>query len=60
MSFGSTSVEARVTGAVPVAPDPFDLLFPALLIAGTAIIVLPLSIWQLRPRRASGSDGTAS
>jgi hypothetical protein len=60
MSFGSTSVEARVTGAVPVAPDPFDLLFPALLIAGTAIIVLPLSIWQLRPRRASGSGGTAS
>jgi hypothetical protein len=51
-SFGTTPVDADVTGAVPVAPDPFDLLFPALLIAGTAIIVLPLSIWQLRPRRA--------
>jgi len=51
-SFGSTPVDAGITGAVPVAPDPFDLLFPALLIAGTAIVVIPLSVWQLRPRRA--------
>lgn len=51
-SFGTAAVNAGITGAVPVAADPFDLLFPALLIAGTAIVVLPLSIWQLRPRRA--------
>ena len=51
-SFGSAPGETGVTGAVPATSDPVDVLFPALLIAGTAIVVLPLSIWQLRPRRA--------
>lgn len=52
-SFGSALPDPVVTAAVHVSPDPFDLLFPALLIAGTAIIVIPLSVWQLRPRRVS-------
>jgi hypothetical protein len=59
-SFGSPPAVALVQGVVRVSPDPFDLLFPALLIAGTAIIVIPLSVWQLLPRRASGSDGTGT
>jgi hypothetical protein len=58
-SFGTTPVVAGFAGAIPVPPDPFDLLFPALLIAGAAIIVLPVSVWQLRPRRASRSGRTA-
>jgi hypothetical protein len=58
-SFGAAPVNAAFTGAVPVSPDPFDLLFPALLIAGTAIVVIPVSVWQLRPRRGSRFGGTA-
>ena len=50
-SFGTPIADAAVSSVVPVSPDPFDLLFPALLIAGTAIVVIPLSVWQLRPRR---------
>jgi hypothetical protein len=49
-SFGSTLADLGATGATPGSPDPSDLLFPALLIAGTLILVLPLSVWQLRPR----------
>jgi hypothetical protein len=56
-SFGSPLAVADVQGVAATAPDPFDLLFPALLIAGTAIIVIPLSVWQLLPRRASRTSG---
>ncbi len=49
-SFGSTLADLGTTGATPGSPDASDLLFPALLIAGTLILVIPLSIWQLRPR----------
>jgi hypothetical protein len=49
-SFGSTLADLGTTGATPGSPDPSDLLFPALLIAGTLILVIPLSVWQLRPR----------
>jgi hypothetical protein len=49
-SFGSTLADLGATGATPGSPDPSDLLFPALLIAGTLILVIPLSVWQLRPR----------
>src|SRR6202140_1614960 len=49
-SFGSTLADLGTTGATPGSPDPSDLLFPALLIAGTLILVIPLSAWQLRPR----------
>jgi hypothetical protein len=52
-SFGSTLANLGGTGAIPVTSDQSDVLFPALLIAGTMAIVLPLSVWQLRPRRAS-------
>jgi hypothetical protein len=54
-SFGSSLGVAVTTGAIPVS-SPSDLLFPALLIAGTMVIVVPLSVWQLRPRRIS-ADG---
>ena len=50
-SFGTSIATSAVTGLVPVTPDPADLLFPALLIAGTMLIVIPLSVWQLRPVR---------
>jgi hypothetical protein len=49
-SFGSSSTALGTTGSIP-APDPADLLFPALLIAGTLVIVVPLSVWQLWPRK---------
>jgi Uncharacterized protein conserved in bacteria (DUF2330) len=52
-SFG-TSVAGLPTGAIPTPPSPSDLLFPALLIAGTMVFVIPLSVWQLRPRRVRG------
>ncbi|MFI5284806.1 MAG: DUF2330 domain-containing protein [Candidatus Dormibacteria bacterium] len=52
-SFGSTLANLGGTGAISVTSDQSDLLFPALLIAGTIAIVLPLSVWQLRPRRVS-------
>ncbi len=52
-SFGSSLPNAAVTAALRVPPDPFDLLFPALLIAGTVMLVIPFSVWQLRPRRVS-------
>ncbi|MFZ0127840.1 MAG: DUF2330 domain-containing protein [Candidatus Dormiibacterota bacterium] len=52
-SFGSTLANLGGTGAIPVTSDQSDVLFPALLIAGTIVIVLPLAVWQLRPRRAS-------
>jgi hypothetical protein len=53
-SFGTSVADLIATPVVPVPPDPFDLLFPALLIAGTLIIVVPFSVWQLRPRRFRG------
>jgi hypothetical protein len=53
-SFGSTVSDLVATPVIPVVPDPFDLLFPALLIAGTLIVVVPLSVWQLKPRRIRG------
>jgi hypothetical protein len=53
-SFGTSVADLIATPVVPVSPDPFDLLFPALLIAGTLIIVVPVSVWQLRPRRFRG------
>ena len=49
-SFGSTFADLGATGAAPGSPDPSDLLFPALLIAATLVVVIPLSVWQLRPR----------
>jgi hypothetical protein len=53
-SFGTTVAALVATPVVRGAPDPFDLVFPALLIAGTLIIVVPVSVWQLRPRRFRG------
>ena len=53
-SFGTSIADLVATPVVPVPPDPFDLIFPALLIAGTLIIVVPVSVWQLRPRRIRG------
>ncbi len=52
-SFGSSLGTLGTTGAIPVSPNPSDLLFPALLIAVTMVLVVPLSVWQLRPRRVS-------
>jgi hypothetical protein len=52
-SFG-TSVGGLPTGAIPTPPSPSDLVFPALLIAGTMVFVIPMSVWQLRPRRVRG------
>jgi hypothetical protein len=52
-SFGTSVADLIATPVVPVSPDPFDLLFPALLIGGTLIIVIPLCAWQLRPRRTT-------
>ena len=51
-SFGSPLADVS-TGAIPTPSDPSDVLFPAVLIAGTMLIVIPLSVWQLRPRRVS-------
>jgi Uncharacterized protein conserved in bacteria (DUF2330) len=56
-SFGTAVSDLIATPVGQVSPDPFDLLFPVLLIAGTAIIVIPLSVWQLLPRRASHTGG---
>ena len=53
-SFGAPAADLGANATIPVAPDPTDLLFPALLIAGTMIIVIPVSVWQLRPRRVRG------
>lgn len=53
-SFGTSVADLIATPVAPVPPDPFDLLFPVLLIAGTLIIVVPFSVWQLRPRRLRG------
>jgi hypothetical protein len=53
-SFGAPAAVLGATAAIPVTSDPADLLFPALLIAGTMIIVIPVSVWQLRPRRVRG------
>jgi hypothetical protein len=52
-SFG-TSVAALPTGAIAPPPSPSDMLFPGLLIAGTIVFVIPVSVWQLRPRRVRG------
>jgi Uncharacterized protein conserved in bacteria (DUF2330) len=49
-AFGSAVASVGATAAIPVAPDPSDLLFPMLLIAGTLVVVIPLSVWTLRPR----------
>jgi hypothetical protein len=51
-SFGSPLADVS-TGATPTPSDPSDVVFPAVLIAGTMLIVIPLSVWQLRPRRVS-------
>jgi hypothetical protein len=52
-SFGSAQAVLGATGTVLVPSDPFDLLLPALLIGGTVAIVIPIAVWQLRPRRRS-------
>ncbi len=52
-SFG-TSVAGLPTGAIATPPSASDMLFPALLIAGTIVFVIPVSVWQLRPRRVRG------
>lgn len=57
MSFGTPIAVADIPGVAGVPSNSFDLLFPALLIAGTTIIVIPLSVWQLLPRRASRTGG---
>ncbi len=49
-AFGSSAASPVATAAVPVPPDPSDLVFPMLLIVGTIIVVIPVSVWQLRPR----------
>jgi hypothetical protein len=52
MSFGSSvSNLAGANGVVLAAPDPSALLFPALLIAGTMIIVVPVSVAAWRRAR---------
>ncbi len=44
-SFGSpVSLLSGANAAIPVAPDPSALVFPLLLIAGTLVVVIPLSI----------------
>jgi hypothetical protein len=50
-SFGSAVADYTPNTVIPTTPDPFDLLFPTLLIAGTLLVVIPLCAWQLRPRR---------
>jgi hypothetical protein len=52
-SFGSAVADYTANALIPTNPDPFDLLFPALLIAGTLLVVIPLCAWQLRPRRVA-------
>jgi hypothetical protein len=52
-SFGSAVADYTANAVIPTQPDPFDLVFPALLIAGTLLVVIPLCAWQLRPRRRS-------
>jgi hypothetical protein len=52
-SFG-TSVAGLPTGAIATPPSLSDILFPALLIAGAIVFVIPVSVWQLRPRRVRG------
>ena len=52
-SFG-TSVAGLPTGAIATSPSLSDILFPALLIAGAIVFVIPVSVWQLRPRRVRG------
>lgn len=51
-SFGSTLAAAVPNAVIPTPADPFDTIFPALLIAGTLIVVIPISAWLLRPRRS--------
>src|SRR4029077_13836095 len=53
-SFGAPAADLGAVATTPVTPDPTDLMFPALLIAGTVIIVIPVSVWQLAPRRVRG------
>jgi len=53
-SFGSAVANDTANAVIPTAPDPFDLVFPALLIAGTLLVVIPLCAWELRPRRIRG------
>jgi len=48
-AFGSSPADTGATGAIPVTPDPSDVVFPMLLIAGTLVVVIPLSVWRLRP-----------
>jgi Uncharacterized protein conserved in bacteria (DUF2330) len=48
-AFGSSPAYLGATGAIPVSQDPSDLLFPVLLIAGTLVLVIPLSVWKLWP-----------
>jgi hypothetical protein len=52
-SFGSPLANLGGAGAIPVTSDQSDILFAALLIAGTIAVVIPLAVWQLRPRRVS-------
>lgn len=51
---------AGANAAIPVAPDPSALLLPILLIAGTLIVVLPLSIGAWRRAGAGSGEGHPS
>lgn len=45
VSFGAQFANlAGATPSPPVTPDPTALLFPALLIAGTLVVVVPVSL----------------
>jgi hypothetical protein len=56
-SFGTAIADFTPSAVIPTVPDPFDTLFPALLIAGTLLVVLPLCVWQLRPRGVTKRRG---
>ncbi|MGA7988589.1 MAG: DUF2330 domain-containing protein [Candidatus Dormiibacterota bacterium] len=60
-SFGTpVSRLAGANAAIPVAPDPSALLLPILLIAGTLLLVAPLSIGAWRHAGAGSPEGDAS
>jgi hypothetical protein len=60
-SFGTqvTSL-AGANAAIPVTPDPSALLFPILLIAGTLLVVIPMSIRAWRGAGAIPGGGNAA
>ena len=60
-SFGtSVSRLAGANAAIPVAADPSALLFPILLIAGTLVFAIPLSIGAWRRAGGGSAGGQAS